>query len=216
MIFAVLGYHRYFSHNAFKTSRFFQFIIALLAQSSGQTGVLQWSAQHLKHHKYSDTPKDEHSPKYQGFLYSHFLWIIDKKHSNVDYSYVKHFTKYKELMFLNKYHMLPMISLGILTYLIGGFSVFIFGYVLSSILIYHSYWSINSISHIFGYQTYNTKDDSKNNFLLSILTFGDGWHNNHHKFPQKANTAIKWYEIDLVYQCMKILNFFKIIWDVKK
>ena len=125
MLFVVIGYHRYFSHRAFKTSRFFQFLLAFGAQMTAQKGALWWAANHRHHHKHSDTLKDIHSPKHKGFWYSHFGWIISDRYNKTDYQLIKDYAKYPELVWLNKYDLLPAWILGgIYTIIRGGFVSF--------------------------------------------------------------------------------------------
>lgn len=209
------GYHRYFSHRSFKTSRVFQFILAFLAQTSWQRGVLQWANDHRKHHIYSDTMEDMHSPITQGIFYSHVGWIFASDQYDPEYKMISDFKKYPELVWLDKNKYLPGFLLAILTFLIAGWSGLIVGFFISTVLVYHCTFLINSLTHLIGSQRYLTGDGSRNNFLLAILTMGEGWHNNHHYYPSSTRQGFFWWEIDITYYILKILEKLGIVWDLK-
>ena len=209
------GFHRYFSHRAFKTSRAFQFFLAFLGQSSAQRGTLWWAAKHREHHKYSDTEQDVHSPVKHGFWYSHIGWILSKRGLSVDYSLIKDFRKYPELVWLGKFHTVPALLLGVFVWAIAGWSGLVVGFVISTVLLYHGTFAINSLSHIYGNQRYDTGDNSRNNIFLAIITLGEGWHNNHHHFPSSAPQGFRWWQIDITYYILKLLSVFKIVWELR-
>ena len=209
------GFHRYFSHRSFKTSRVFQFFLAFLGQSSAQRGVLWWAATHRHHHKYSDTEQDVHSPVQHGFWYSHVLWIFSKQGRAADYSLIKDFQKYPELVWLEKWERLPPILLGVLVWAVAGWSGLFVGFFLSTVLLFHGTFTINSLSHLFGKQPYVTGDDSRNNLFLAIITLGEGWHNNHHHFPSATPQGFRWWQIDVTYYILKVLSIFRIVWDLR-
>ena len=214
-IFAVTGgYHRYFAHRTYKTSRVFQFILAFLAQSTAQKGALWWAAHHRAHHRLSDQPGDLHSPVQDGFWYSHFGWLFNNT-SDTDYSSIPDLNRYPELRFLNRYHLLPPIALGVGTFLLFGWSGLFIGFFLSTVLTWHATFTINSLSHVFGKRRFPTTDDSRNNWLLAIVTFGEGWHNNHHRFSSSARQGFYWYEYDITYYILKALSVFGIVWDLR-
>ena len=214
MFFITAGYHRYFSHRAFKLNRFWQFIFALMAQATAQRGVLWWASHHRFHHRYSDTEKDVHSKKRRGFWYSHIGWMIlaDQKE---DFNRVKDLAKYPELVWLNKYHFLVPTFLGVCMLLIGGPSMLFIGFFFTLVLLWNCTWTINSLSHMFGNQRYKTGDESKNNWILAILTLGEGWHNNHHHYMHSGRQGFFWYEIDLTYYVLKILSWFRVVRDLR-
>ena len=209
------GFHRYFSHRSFKTSRGFQFFLAFLGQSSAQRGVLWWAATHRYHHKHSDTEQDVHSPVQHGFWYSHVLWIFSKQGRAVDYSLIKDFRKYPELVWLEKWERLPPILLGVLVWAVAGWSGLFVGFFLSTVLLFHGTFTINSLSHVFGKQPYVTGDSSRNNLFLAIITLGEGWHNNHHHFPSATPQGFHWWQIDVTYYVLKVLSVFRIVWDLR-
>ena len=190
------GYHRYFSHRSYATSRVFQFILACLAQSSAQKSVLWWAAKHRHHHLFSDTEHDVHSPRHTGFLFAHVGWIFARKHDTVDLVKVGDLTKYPELMWLNRNELLPAVVLAVITFLTAGWSGLVVGFFWSTVAVYHATFCINSLAHVHGSKRYVTGDDSRNNWLLAFFTMGEGWHNNHHAYQASVRQGFRWWEID--------------------
>ena len=213
IFFIGAGYHRYFSHRSFKTSRIAQFFLAFFAQTSAQGGVLWWAAEHRKHHRFTDKDEDLHSPK-EGFFHSHIGWLLKSRDRSTDYKYVRDFARYPELVFLNKFHMLPPFLLALSCFLLGGWSMLVIGFFLSTLLVFHVTWTINSFSHIIGFQRYETGDTSKNNWFLALITLGEGWHNNHHFYPNSTRQGFKWWEYDITFYVLKILSWIRIIRDL--
>jgi stearoyl-CoA desaturase (delta-9 desaturase) len=209
------GYHRYFSHRSYKTSRVGQFLLAWLAQSSAQRGALWWAAKHRHHHRYSDMPEDVHSPRHHGFWYSHIGWIFTKRHGKVDYSQVPDLAKYPELMFLDRHPYLPAAVLGVGLWLAMGWTGLIVGFIWSTIALYHGTFAINSMAHEIGTQRYVTGDDSRNNWWLAIITLGEGWHNNHHAYQSSTRQGFRWYEIDLTFYALTVLSWTRFVWDLR-
>jgi stearoyl-CoA desaturase (Delta-9 desaturase) len=215
-MFLVTGfYHRYFSHKTFKTSRAFQFVIAFLTQTTAQKGVLWWAAHHRHHHQYSDQPNDSHSVLQDGFWYSHMLWIFDPATSATDYSRIPDLARYPELRFLNKYYLLPPILLGAAIFFWLGASGLFFGFFVSTVLLWHGTFTINSLSHVFGKRRFATSDESRNNWLLAIITLGEGWHNNHHRFSSSTRQGFYWYEYDITFYGLKLLSWMGLIWNLR-
>lgn len=231
MFFVTGGYHRYFSHRTFKTSRIFQFFLAFMAETSVQKGVLWWAANHRHHHRYSDTPEDPHSAKHFGFWYSHIGWIVgeDYKRKNTNYKVIGDFTKYADLRWLDKNYLIPPLVLATIVTVIGGWfnggegismfsaglSTLFVGFFLSTVFLYHGTFSINSLMHKIGKARYKTGDESRNSLWLALLTLGEGWHNNHHYYQSSARQGFFWWEIDITYYVLKFLSWFGIIWDLK-
>lgn len=214
-MFAVTGiYHRYFSHRTYKTSRVFQFLLALLAQSSVQKGALWWAAHHRTHHKHSDADGDPHDSR-RGFWYSHVGWIIDHNDAT-DYSKVKDFTKYPELVFLNEYPHFSSVALGLLVYFTMGWSGFFIAFGLSTVLLWHGTFTINSLAHMIGKPRYASGDASKNSFLLALITLGEGFHNNHHYFMNSTRQGFFWWEVDITYYVLRLLAAVGLVWDIKE
>jgi len=216
-IFAIgAGYHRYFSHRAFSTSRTFQFILALLSQSTAQKSVLWWAAKHRHHHLHSDTERDVHSPRHRGFWYSHVGWIFVRRHAKTDLVKVDDFARYPELMWLHRYELVPAIALGVLCWLIADWSGLVVGFFWSTVLVYHATFCINSLAHVHGRRRYVTGDDSRNNWFLAVFTMGEGWHNNHHACQSSARQGFRWWEFDPTFYILKGLSWLRVVWDLKR
>ena len=209
------GYHRYFSHRSYSTSRVFQFVLAFLAQTTAQKSILWWAAKHRHHHLFSDTEHDVHSPRHTGFLYSHVGWIFAKRHDETNLVKVADFARYPELMFLHRFELLPAVVLAGVAFLIGGWSGLVVGFVWSTVAVYHGTFCINSLAHVRGRKRYVTGDDSRNNWLLALFTMGEGWHNNHHAYQSSARQGFRWWEIDATYYILKGLSYLGIVWDLK-
>ncbi|MCU0447609.1 MAG: acyl-CoA desaturase [Microscillaceae bacterium] len=229
MFFVTAGYHRYFSHRTFKTSRWFQFILAFFAETSAQKGVLWWAAHHREHHRYSDQPQDPHSAKLYGFWYSHIGWIVSSDFIQANYNIIGDFSKYKELRWLDKNYLFPPFFLATLITFVGGWvnggtflsmftdgwTTLLAGFFLSTVLLYHGTFSINSLMHRIGFQRYQTGDESRNSLWLALITLGEGWHNNHHYYQSTVRQGFYWWEIDITYYVLKVLSWVGIVWDLK-
>jgi stearoyl-CoA desaturase (delta-9 desaturase) len=216
MFFVTAGYHRYFSHRSFKTSRVFQFILAFGAMTSAQKGVLWWAAHHRHHHRFSDGEEDLHSPLRFGFWWSHLGWILSPKYNETRTELIGDFAKFRELRWLNKYHLFPPITLAVVLFLIGGWSALVWGFFIRTVMLWHGSFTINSLSHVFGRRRYATADTSRNNWLLALLTLGEGWHNNHHHYMASARQGFFWWEIDGTYYTLKVLSWLRIVWDLRQ
>ncbi|SKA79900.1 stearoyl-CoA desaturase (delta-9 desaturase) [Prosthecobacter debontii] len=219
------GYHRYFSHRSFKTSRWFQYVLAWLGGMSAQKGALWWAAHHRHHHQHSDQEDDIHSVKQQGFYWAHVGWILAPDYNDYDAKRVKDLTKFPELVFIDKYHFIPPMVLALATYVfgllmtgtaMGGLSYFLWGFCLSTVILYHTTFAINSFCHLLGSRRYETGESSKNSFILAILTLGEGWHNNHHYYPHCARQGFFWWEIDPTYYVIKVLKMVGIVHEIKE
>ena len=215
-IFAIgAGYHRYFSHRAYRTSRAFQFALAVLSQSTAQKSVLWWAFKHRHHHLHSDTETDVHSPRHKGFVYSHLGWIFSRKNDVADLVKVADFARYPELMWLHKHELVPPAVLALLSVLIAGWSGLVVGFFWSTVLVYHATFCINSLAHVRGRRRYVTGDDSRNNWLLALFTMGEGWHNNHHAYQTSVRQGFRWWEIDATFYLLKALSWTGLVWDLK-
>jgi stearoyl-CoA desaturase (Delta-9 desaturase) len=228
-MFAITGfYHRYFSHKTFSTSRPAQFLFALLGASAAQRGPLWWSYQHRHHHKHSDEAEDAHSPHQHGFWWSHIGWITSARNFPTDYSQVRDLAKFPELVFLNRFDSLVpflfAVALFALGYFLGEFfpalgvtawQLLVWGFFISTTVLFHATSSINSLAHLLGKRRYATEDNSRNSFLLAMITLGEGWHNNHHRHMSTVRQGFYWWEIDISYYCLKILSWTGIIWNLK-
>jgi stearoyl-CoA desaturase (Delta-9 desaturase) len=215
-IFAIgAGYHRYFSHRAYTTSRAFQLILALLAQSTAQKSVLWWATQHRHHHLHSDTERDLHSPRQKGFWYSHVGWIFARRQDSFDLVKIADFARFPELMWLNRFELVPAFVLAAICWLVAGWPGLVIGFFWSTVLVFHGTFCINSLAHVHGRKRYVTGDDSRNNWLLALFTMGEGWHNNHHAYQSSARQGFKWWEFDLTYYVLKLLSWVGLVWDLK-
>jgi stearoyl-CoA desaturase (Delta-9 desaturase) len=218
MIAVTAGYHRYFSHRTFRTSRAFQLVLAVLAQSAAQRGVLWWASHHRFHHKHSDTPRDVHSPRQRGFWYAHVGWLFSDAWTKTEHGAVSDLAKFPELRWLDRplLHLLPTAALGLSFLLLGGLQGFVWGYLISTVMVWHGSFSVNSLAHLVGRRRYATRDDSRNSWALAILTTGEGWHNNHHHYPGSASQGFFWWEIDITYYVLRGLARLGLIWDLRR
>ncbi len=229
-MFAITGfYHRYFFHRTFNTARFTQFLFALFGNSAVQRGPLWWAAHHRQHHRHSDKFEDPHSPEQHGFIWSHMLWITSRENFATGLKEVKDLAKYPELVFLDRFDILVPILLGSAMYGLGvvletfapglgtnGWQMLVWGFFISTIVLFHGTCTINSLSHLFGGRRFDTAESSRNNPLLALITFGEGWHNNHHHFPGAVRQGFYWWEYDLTYYGLKIMSWLGIIWELNK
>ena len=216
-IFAIgAGYHRYFSHRAYETSRAFQFVLAALAQSTSQKSVLWWAANHRDHHLHSDTELDVHSPRQTGFIYSHVGWIFSRGQETMNVNRIADFAKYPELMWLHRYEQLPAFVLAVLCLAVAGWPGLIVGFFWSTVAVYHGTFCINSLAHLVGKRRYITGDDSRNNWLLAIITMGEGWHNNHHAYQSSARQGFYWWEYDPTFYLLTLLERLGLVWNLKR
>lgn len=221
-------YHRYFSHRAFKTSRVVQFLGAMLGSSALQRGPIWWAAHHRHNHRASDKPNDIHSPVQQGFLWSHMLWFMTREAYGADYRMVKDWMKFPELRLIDRFDLLAPGLLAATLYGLGvllehvfpatgvtGPQMLVWGFVVSTVVLYHVTFAVNSLAHTFGARRFDTKDNSRNNLLLALVTFGEGWHNNHHFYPSSARQGFRWWEIDISYYLLLSLSWLGLVWDLK-
>jgi len=216
MFFVTAGYHRYFSHRSFKTSRAFQFIMALLAQTCMQRGVLWWASHHRDHHRFSDTPKDLHSPLQRGFWWSHLGWFLSPIFDETNLRRIGDLAKYPELRLLNRFPHIPGIFLAAILLAAGGVHALVWGFFVSTVLLWHGTFTINSLSHLIGQRRYQTTDDSRNHWALALLTMGEGWHNNHHHYQSSTNQGFFWWELDLTHLLLRTLARTGLIWDLRR
>jgi stearoyl-CoA desaturase (delta-9 desaturase) len=214
MFFVTAGFHRYFSHRSYKTSRAFQFVLAVLATTSVENGPLWWAAHHRAHHKYSDTERDIHSERQRGFLWAHLGWILVSRYKETDWQRVEDLARYPELRWLNRYPLVPGLALAVGLTLAGGLWALLWGFFVSTTLLWHGTWVINSLAHKIGRQRYATGDESRNSFLLALLTLGEGWHNNHHHYQRSERQGFFWWELDPTHYLLKALALLGLVWDL--
>lgn len=213
---AITGfYHRYFSHRTFRTSRPVQFVFAVLGTMAVQRGPLWWAAHHRHHHAHADEEHDSHSPTRHGFWWSHFGWFMNRSNFGTRSELIQDLTRYPELRWLDRFDIVPPIALAVLLYVFGGAQLLIWGFFISTVLLHHVTFTVNSLAHRFGRRRYATSDDSRNNWWIALLTFGEGWHNNHHHFPGSVRQGFYWWEIDLTYYLLRAMAACGLVWDLK-
>ena len=228
-MFAVTGiYHRYFSHKTYSTSRFGQFLLALLGATCVQRGGLWWAYHHRHHHQHSDEPSDAHSPHVHGFWWSHIGWITSRRNFPTDYTKIRDLAKYPELVFLNRFDVIVPVLFATALLVLGqsleqafptwhtsGPQLLVWGFFISTTALFHGTSCINSLAHLMGGRRFATSDDSRNSFILSLITLGEGWHNNHHRYMSSTRQGFYWWELDITYYILKALSWTGFIWDLK-
>ncbi len=228
-MFAITGfYHRYFSHRTFRTSRLVQFLMGVAGNSSAQRGPLWWAAQHRRHHSHSDEHEDPHSPHEHGVYWSHVGWLTVRANLTTDLRVVPDLAQFRELRFIDRFDWLVPVLMAVALYIFGavlaqaapqlgtsGPQMLVWGFFISTVVLFHGTCLINSLAHVVGSRRYDTKDESRNNWVLALLTLGEGWHNNHHRYPSSARQGFYWWEIDITYYGLKLLERLGIIWDVR-
>ncbi len=228
-MFAITAfYHRYFAHRTFRTSRAVQFTFACIGAACVQRGPLWWAAHHRRHHQHADTARDPHSPRLQGFLRSHMGWFLTPEGFRTDWQRIPDFARYPELRWLDRWDVLVPVALAALLFGVGvllahvapglgtsGGQLLVWGFFVSTVALFHVTVTINSLAHRFGTRRFETRDDSRNNLLLALLTFGEGWHNNHHFFPGSVRQGFRWWEIDLTFYGLKVMAALGLVQGLK-
>lgn len=229
-MFGITGvYHRYFSHRSYKTSRWFQFVLAFIGTTSAQKGPIWWASHHRHHHQFSDTEEDIHPPRIYGLWWAHVGWVLSTQFVETRWELVKDLVRFPELRLLDKHHIVPPVLLGTAVALLGyylgvaypslgtnGLQMFTWGFCVSTTLLYHGTFCINSMAHIIGKVRFKTGDDSKNSLILALITLGEGWHNNHHRYPGSERQGFYWWEIDISHYTLKVLSWFGLVWDLRE
>ena len=211
------GYHRYFAHRAYKTSRAFQLVLAFLGATSMQNGPIWWASVHRRHHKYSDRPGDPHSPARAGFWYAHVGWVFDCSLPRPrDDSNVGDLLSYPELRWIDRHDWVPLVTYAAACFAIGGLPGLVWGFVVSTLAVFHATMLINSLAHVWGTRRFVTDDRSRNNALLAFVTLGEGWHNNHHRYMSSAKQGFRWWEIDVTYYVLRALARVHLIWGLRE
>jgi stearoyl-CoA desaturase (delta-9 desaturase) len=228
-MFAITGfYHRYFSHKAFKTNRFWQFIFGILGNASVQRGPLWWASHHRHHHRFTDMEEDVHSPSRHGFWWSHIGWLTSKANFPTNYKYVAEWARFPELRWLNRFDTVVPFLLALALFVLGeileryaphlgtnGMQLLVWGFFISSVVLLHATVTINSFDHMYGTRRYDTPDTSRNNSLLALITLGEGWHNNHHHYAVAARQGFYWWEFDITYYLLVLLSWLGIVRDLR-
>ncbi|TKB51864.1 acyl-CoA desaturase [Ferrimonas aestuarii] len=219
-------YHRYFAHKAFRTHRWVQFVFAFIGASAAQRGPLWWSGHHRQHHAHTDKEGDLHSPK-DGFWWSHMLWFTCNASFATPYKQIPEFSRFPELRWLNRFDWVAPLSLIATLFLVGelcaaylpslntdGAQLVVWGFVVSTLALLHATLGVNSLCHRFGSRRYDTDDMSRNNWVVALLTLGEGWHNNHHKYPKSARNGFYWWELDPTFWGLKIMERLGLVWQL--
>jgi stearoyl-CoA desaturase (delta-9 desaturase) len=228
-MFAITGwYHRYFSHRTFSTSRPVQFLFAFLGNSSAQRGPLWWAAHHRHHHRHSDQEDDRHSPARQGLLWSHMGWFSAQANYRTDVKLVPDLAKFPELRFLDRFDIIAPVTLALGCFFLGqglnalwpqlgtsGLQMWVWGFCISTVACAHATFTVNSLTHVFGTQPYPSGDDSRNSLLIALITFGEGWHNNHHYYQSSVRQGFRWWQIDCTYYLLWSMSLVGLVWGLK-
>jgi stearoyl-CoA desaturase (delta-9 desaturase) len=220
-------FHRYLSHKTFQTSRIVQFVFVLIGTMSAQRGPLWWAAHHRYHHRFTDTEHDPHSSTY-GFWYSHLGWFLNDYNFATRKEVVKDWLKYTELVWLDRFSLIIVLLTAVSIYALGewlavvypslatsGLQLLVWGFVVSTVLLIHATLCINSLAHLYGSRDFETEDQSRNNLFLSIITLGEGWHNNHHYYAGSARQGFYWWQIDITYYLLKMMSWIGLVWGLK-
>lgn len=223
------GFHRLFAHRTYKSGRVFQFLMGFLGTSSYQKGPLWWSSHHRRHHLYADTEEDLHSPLTHKVWRSHFGWFLSVESQATDWKLIANLSKYRELRFLDRFYSLPPALLAAAMFVFGAvleryapglgtsrWQMLVWGFFVSTVILYHGTFTVNSLAHIFGRRRYPTDDNSRNNWFVALITLGEGWHNNHHHYQSSERQGFYWWEIDMSHYTLRMLSWFGIVWDLRK
>jgi stearoyl-CoA desaturase (delta-9 desaturase) len=214
MLLLSAGYHRYFAHRSYRLGRRVQFLIALAGTTAAEKGPLWWAGHHRDHHRYADTDRDVHSPR-RGVWWSHVGWILCDKYKSIDYATIADFARYPELRFLDRHFLFAPVTLGVVCFLVGGWSMLVVGFFLSTMLLWHGSFAVNSVAHLWGRRRYATPDTSRNSLLLALVTSGEGWHNNHHHYMASVRHGFHWWEVDLSYYVLRLLSLARVARDLR-
>ena len=213
-----MGYHRLHTHRGFKTPRLFEYVLAICGTLTLEGGPIFWVAVHRQHHQHSDQPLDPHTPRVSGF-WSHLGWVIfgEAHHNNtaIMSRYAPDLGRDRFYVWLTTYHWVPLTVLGLALLALGGWPLVNWAIFLRVVVGLHATWLVNSATHLWGRRRFDTKDDSKNSWWVALLTFGEGWHNNHHAHPVSARHGLAWYEFDPTWIELKLLRAIGLVWDVR-
>ena len=213
-----MGYHRLHTHRSYKLPIWIEYFFAVCGTLTLEGGPIFWVATHRIHHQHSDKPGDPHSPR-DGAWWAHMFWLLtgESKHSNTRMmsKYAPDLAKDRFYVWLNDYHWLPLLVLGVILFAVGGWPMLLWGVCVRVVFGLHATWLVNSATHMWGGRRFNTRDDSRNNWWVALITFGEGWHNNHHAHPTSARHGLAWYELDLSWIQITILKYLGIAKSIR-
>jgi stearoyl-CoA desaturase (delta-9 desaturase) len=222
------GYHRGLAHASFRAKRVTQFVLAFLGALATQGGPLWWSSHHRNHHRYTETPRDVHSPKQRGFWYAHMGWMMDKQCFETSATNIRDLHRYPELKVIQRYYVAVIVGQILFFFALGagiawaypasgtsGIQMVVWGYFISTVLLWHATFMVNSVCHIWGRRTWKSGDSSTNNWLVATLTLGEGWHNNHHMYAYSARHGLRWWQLDITWLMLRLFSKLGIVWDLK-
>ena len=213
-----MGYHRLHTHRSYRVPKFIEYFFAVCGALTLEGGPIFWVATHRVHHQNSDHAGDPHSPHDGGF-WAHMGWIIfgDSKHNNTQLMsrYAPDLARDRFYLWLNSYHYVPLVALGLILLATGGIRMVLWGVCLRVVVGLHATWLVNSATHMWGSRRFITRDDSRNSWWVALLTFGEGWHNNHHAHPTSARHGLAWYELDITWLQIRFLQLVGLARSVK-
>jgi fatty-acid desaturase len=204
-----MGYHRLLTHRSYKTPKWIEYFLAICGTLALEGGPIYWVATHRVHHQFSDKHGDPHSPR-EGTWWAHIVWMLvgDAGYCNLEECgrYAPDLVKDRFHVWLSKYHYVPLITLGVVLLLVGGLPFVLWGGFFRVTMGLHATWLVNSATHLWGKRRFSTRDDSRNNLWVALVTFGEGWHNNHHAHPTSARHGLAWYEIDITWLTIRLFQ----------
>ena len=214
-----MGYHRLLTHRGYKCPKWIEYFLTVCAALALEGGPMFWVATHRVHHQNSDKELDPHSPRDGGF-WAHVGWIITGRalhnHSSALLPYIPDLCKDKFHVWISRWHWVPITALGVIIFAVAGWKFVLWGIFLRTVIGLHITWLVNSATHMWGKRRFITTDTSRNSFWVAMLTFGEGWHNNHHAHPVSARHGLAWYEFDLNWYGISFLRMLGLAWDVKQ
>jgi stearoyl-CoA desaturase (delta-9 desaturase) len=213
-----LAFHRYFAHRAFQMNRAVRFVWAFIGTAAMQKGPLWWAGHHVNHHRFADREGDPHSPMVSGVYYAHIGWFLnDAKHDRIEPSnpVIRDFSKFPEIVWMERLFFLPPLLLAVAMYLAGGMPWLIWGFCLPTMTLAHATFAINTVNHMFGTRRFDTIDESRNNAVTALFAAGEGWHNNHHRYQRSARNGFYWWEIDVTWYVIRLMQAVGLAWDVQ-
>ena len=213
-----MGYHRLHTHRSFAVAKPIEYFLAVCGTLTLQGGPIFWTAVHRVHHQKSDKKGDPHSPR-DGKWWAHMLWVVfgQPLHANTEVmgKYAPDLMKDRFYRLLSHWHWVPLVVLGLVLLAIGGLPWLLWGVFLRVVVGLHVTWLVNSATHLWGARRFETTDDSTNSWWVALLSFGEGWHNNHHAHPTSARHGLAWYELDLTWLQIRLLEKLGLAWDVR-